>query len=161
MRWVKISRSTFRWLNYKASKHMTITMPMKPGFISRFVVLGTVGVVLAISSPPGAHAEGFEFGSGVQITNGMAQVVFIQTRARFSAIPGFPVGLFEVRVRYTDGTIKRTSELYAIQRAIGFITNSVGKIVFQRSSRGNEAHTCSVPSPGGPGGEGRVRACLI
>jgi hypothetical protein len=80
-------------------------------FLSAFL---TFLASVAISSPLRARADGFEVGNGVAISNGMASVVFnLDKGARFSVIPNFPIGLLEIQVSYTDGTLKRTSMLYA------------------------------------------------
>jgi hypothetical protein len=67
------------------------------------------------------HAEfaGFEFGSGIKITNGIAAVNFNADKGgRVSVVPGLPVGLVEIRVTFTNGTTKRTSLLYAGTHAL-------------------------------------------
>jgi hypothetical protein len=88
----------------------------------RFVVPAEVGNVVgtpitsANSNQPRrstVSASSFGFGSGVPITNAIQEVNFNTDKGFRLQAAGSAVGLVEVRVTFTNNTIKRTSLLYA------------------------------------------------
>src|ERR1051325_11124363 len=75
----------------------------------RLWVITTASFVLLFFSLT-AQAGGFEFGTGVMPSTGMKEVNFNTNKGgRISIIPGLPIGLVEIRVTLTNGTIRRTS----------------------------------------------------
>src|SRR5260370_29319589 len=86
------------------------------------------------------------FRSGVTVSNGIAAVNFNTDKGgKVTLVPGFPVGLIEIQVTYTNGTSKRTrSEEHTSE--LQSHLNLVCRLLLEKKKKQKyiqETHVCS------------------